>query len=244
MIVWKGNDEHDNQERKCCQRGCVMNFEDLKSLYHGRLRENPRAYEEITDILVEARERFEADKLAENPGSDLGQAWRAWKGKNFEKLVHYVVSNMIENSGLPLKVVSGSSLERKLDDKKLGRVKRNVVVDFGDYGSFVPDADIVVYSPSDGKVIAIISYKITLREQIDQTGFWKLRLEEDCNTKHIKVLFVTLDEDNTLVSERTNKSKAIALSEFDSVYVLQKNIVQQPNLATLDRMVEELRKCL
>ncbi len=71
-----------------------------------------------------------------------------------------------------------------------------------------------------------------------------MRLEEDCNTKHIKVLFVTLDEDNSLVSERTNKSKAIALSEFDSVYVLQKNIVQQPNLATLDRMVEELRKCL
>lgn len=86
--------------------------------------------------------------------------------------------------------------------------------------------------------------KITLREQIDQTGFWKLRLEEDYNTKHIKVLFVTLDEDHTLVSERTNRSKAIALSEFDSVYVLQENIVQQPNLATLDRMVQELRKCL
>ena len=244
MIVWKGNDERDNQERKYCLRGCVMNFEDLKSLYRKRLRENPRAYEEITDILVEARERFEADKLAENPQADLGQAWRAWKGKNFEKLVHYVVSNMIENSGLPLKVISGSALERKRVDKELGKVKRNVVVDFGDYGSFVPDADIVVYSPSDGRVIAIISYKITLREQIDQTGFWKLRLEEDYNTKHIKVLFVTLDEDDTLVSERTNKSKAIALSEFDSVYVLQKNIVQQPNLSTLDRMVEELRKCL
>ena len=243
-MIWKGNDERDNQERKCCQRGCVMNFEDLKSLYHRRLRENPRAYEEITDILVEAKEKFEADKLAENPQADLGQAWRAWKGKNFEKLVHYVVSNMIENSGLPLKVISGSALERKRVDKDLGKVKRNVVVDFGDYGSFVPDADIVVYSPSDGRVIAIISYKITLREQIDQTGFWKLRLGEDYNTKHIKVLFVTLDEDDTLVSERTNKSKAIALSEFDSVYVLQKNIVQQPNLSTLDRMVEELRKCL
>lgn len=221
-----------------------MNFEDLKSLYHRRLGENPRAYEEVSDILVEAKERFEADKLAENPQADLGQAWRAWKGKNFGKLVHYVVSNMIENSGLPLKVISGSALERKRVDKELGKVKRNVVVDFGDYGSFVPDADIVVYSPSDGRVIAIISYKITLREQIDQTGFWKLRLEEDYNTKHIKVLFVTLDEDDTLVSERTNKSKAIALSEFDSVYVLQKNIVQQPNLSTLDRMVEELRKCL
>lgn len=243
MIVWKGNDERDNQKRNCL-RGCVMNFEDLKSLYHNRIRENPRAYEEITDILVEARERFESDKLAENPEADLGQAWLAWKGENFERLVDYIVSNMIENSGLQLKVVSGSTLKRKLDDMGLGKVKRNVVVDFGYYGSFVPDADIVVYSPSDGRVIAIISYKITLREQIDQTGFWKLRLEEDYNTKHIKVLFVTLDEDHTLVSERTNRSKAIALSEFDSVYVLQKNIVQQPNLASLDRMVEELRKCL
>ena len=137
-----------------------MNFEDLKSLYHRRLRENPRAYEEVSDILVEARQRFEADKLAENPQADLGQAWRAWKGNNFERLVHYIVSNMIENSGLQLKVISGSALERKRVDKELGKVKRNVLVDFGIHGCFVPDADIVVYSPSDGRVIALISYKI------------------------------------------------------------------------------------
>ena len=111
-----------------------MDFEDLKSLYHKRLSENPRAYEEISDILIEAREMFDADKMAENPGTDLGQAWRAWKGKNFEKLVHHTVSDMIENSGLPLKVVSGSALERKRIDKELGKVKRNVLVDFGVHG--------------------------------------------------------------------------------------------------------------
>ena len=221
-----------------------MNFEDLKSLYHNRLRENPRAYEEISDILVEARERFEADKLAENPQADLGQAWRAWKGRNFEKLVHYVVSNMIENSGLPLKVISGSSLDGKRVDKELGKVKRNVLVDFGVHGCFVPDADIVVYSPSDGKVIAIISCKVTLRERIAHSGFWKLRLEEDCNTRHIRVLIVTPDEDSDLVSEKTNKTKAIALNELDGAYVLQRDVAQQPYLMALDKMVEELRKCL
>ena len=221
-----------------------MDFEDLKSLYHKRYSENPRAYEEISDILTEAREMFDADKMAENPGIDLGQAWRAWKGKNFERLVHYIVSNMIENSGLPLKVVSGSALEGKRIDNELGKVKRNVLVDFGVHGCFVPDADIVVYSPSDGRVIAIISCKITLRERIAQSGFWKLRLREDCNTRHTRVLFVTPDEDGTLVSEKTNKSKAIALSELDGAYVLRGDMVQQPGLMALDSIVEELRKCL
>lgn len=220
-----------------------MNFEDLKQIYDDRRKQNPKAYEDIASILKETREMFETDRLTENPNVDLGQAWRAWKGKNFERLVHYIVSDMIETQ-LPLKVISGSILERKRLDKDLGRVKRNLLVDFGRQGSFVPDADIVVYSPSDGRVIAIISCKITLRERIAQSGFWKLRLKCDAITSHIKVLFVTPDEDGTLVSEKTNKSKAIALNTLDGAYVLRRNVVQNHNLMTLDKLVEELRKCL
>lgn len=222
-----------------------MDFEDLKNLYEVRLQHNPKAYEEISVILDDARLMFERDRLMENPNVDLGQSWRAWKGKNFEKLVHFIVCKMIEDA-LPLRVISGSVLERRRVDLELGRVKRNLLVDFGVHGCFVPDADIVVYSPIDGTVKAIISCKITLRERIAQSGYWKLRLMNDAVTEHIKVLFVTPDEDGTLIGDKTNKSKAIALNDLDGTYVLRDGIDQNPNpdLMTLEEIVEELRRCL
>lgn len=222
-----------------------MDFEDLKNLYEVRLQHNPKAYEEISVILDDARLMFERDRLMENPNVDFGQSWRAWKGKNFEKLVHFIVCKMIEDA-LPLRVISGSVLERRRVDLELGRVKRNLLVDFGVHGCFVPDADIVVYSPIDGTVKAIISCKITLRERIAQSGYWKLRLMNDAVTEHIKVLFVTPDEDGTLIGDKTNKSKAIALNDLDGTYVLRDGIDQNPNpdLMTLEEIVEELRRCL
>ena len=220
-----------------------MDYKDLKELYNRRLKQNPRAFEEISNILEEARPIFERDKLEENPNIDLGQSWRNWKGNGFEYLVRYIVRQAIEDK-LPLKVIRGSILERQRVDKELSRVKRNLLVDFGVHGCFVPDADIVVYSPCDGSVKAIISCKVTLRERIAQSGFWKLRLMADDITKHIKVLFVTPDEDRTLISDKTNKSKAIALNELDGTYVLRSGVEQKPYLMALDLIVEELRKCL
>ncbi|MCX7997984.1 MAG: BsaWI family type II restriction enzyme [Leptospiraceae bacterium] len=41
----------------------------------------------------------------------------------------------------------------------------------------------------------MISSKVTLRERIAQTAYWKLKLSSDKVTKHIKVCFITLDED-------------------------------------------------
>lgn len=214
-----------------------MDFERLKELYELRLRENPRAYEEISSILAEAKE-IHARELP--VGKDVGQSWRSWKGNNFEKLVNYIISKMIEEE-LPLKVIAGSALEKKVLDKSLGRVKRNILVDFGTQGCFVPDADIVVYSPEDLSVKAIISCKVTLRERIAQTGFWKLKIVSDPNTEHIKVFFVTPDEDGVMIDDKPNKSKAIALSELDGNYVLRKEASDRDNLSSLDEIVEELR---
>jgi len=46
--------------------------------------------------------------------------------------------------------------------------------------------------------LVVISSKVTLRERIAQTGYWKLKLLKDEATKHIKVYFITPDEDGTL----------------------------------------------
>ncbi len=221
-----------------------MDFDGLVRLYNERKKVNPRAYEDISSIFDEIYPIYEDWARNTKKVNDVGQSWRAWKGKNFEKLVFHVVIDLLTSNRLPVKLVRGDKLEKEQTDTELSRVKRNILIDFGKQGCFVPDADIVIYSPNDASIIAIISCKITLRERIAQTGFWKLKLRDNPLTRNIKVYFVTPDEDGTLVGDRTNKSKAIALHELDGNFVLRSGFVEQTNLKKLERIVEELRKCL
>ena len=56
-------------------------FEELMRLYRKRLETNPKAYEEISDILEEMKPIHRAD--ANRRGvRDVEQSWRAWKGNN------------------------------------------------------------------------------------------------------------------------------------------------------------------
>ena len=47
--------------------------------------------------------------------------------------------------------------------------------------------------------------KVTLRERIAQTGYWKFKLLQDEVQSHIKVFFITLDEDRTLTTRNPAK---------------------------------------
>jgi hypothetical protein len=74
------------------------------------------------------------------------------------------IHNKVEEIGL--KIIKGSELEKEeinLEDC-LAFVKRSLIVDFGEYGMHLPDADLVIYDPQKCKAVAIISSKTTLRE--------------------------------------------------------------------------------
>jgi len=66
-----------------------MKFEDLKNLYLEKkkcYKEN--AYRYISELLREAKEIHKQDWLKHpTPNGDHEQSWRAFKGKNLEKLV-------------------------------------------------------------------------------------------------------------------------------------------------------------
>lgn len=220
-----------------------MNFDVLKSMYLEEERNNPDAHNSISDFFESVKARYTQEYRTRRPDGDAGQSWRAWKGKNFEKLVLFIIERRIEVVG-QLKAISGATLEKELTDERLSRIKRNIVVDFGKVGCFVPDADIVVYSEEDESIKAIISCKITLRERIAQTAFWKLKLNNNPVTNNIRTFFVTPDEDGTLDIEKTNKSKAIVVNDIDAVYVLKQGFVEHYNIYNLDKLVSELRKCL
>lgn len=147
----------------------------------------------MSQIFNEIKEFHKQDALQRGI-SDTEQSWRSFKGKNLEKLIQYIIEDEVKSLGLG--VVNGNKLDREInDDEVLAIVKRNLIVDFGEFGSHLPDADIVIYNPKTCKVIAIISSKVTLRERVAETGYWKLKLNSSKVTKHIKVFFATLDED-------------------------------------------------
>jgi type II restriction enzyme len=62
--------------------------------------------------------------------------------------------------------VNGNSLERtngKNLSKEMSLVKRNLLIDYGEFGSHLPDVDIIIYNPKTSKIIAVLSSKVTLR---------------------------------------------------------------------------------
>ena len=92
------------------------------------------------------------------------------------------------------------------------------------------------------KVIAILSSKVTLRERIAQTGYWKMKLASDKVTEHIKVYFVTLDEDGTLTLKKpVKKGRAIVETDLDGSYILSEMAIEESDKVKMfDKFIEDL----
>ena len=224
-----------------------MEFEDIKNLYLEKKEQlGVETYKHISKLLNQAKEIHKKDWLKHpTPNGDHEQSWRAFKGKNLEKLVQFIITEEVEELGL--KVVNGNRLERSRNlSIRLSQVKRNLAIDYGEFGLHLPDVDIIIYHPQTYKVLAVISSKVTLRERIAQSGYWKLKLVQDEATKHIKVYFITPDEDGTLTYKRpTKKGRAIVEVDLDGSYVLTEEKIEESNKVKLfEHFIDDLRKLL
>lgn len=234
-----------------------MKFEDLVVLYEQKkAKYGNNAYKYISALLEEAKETHKTDFLhsataqkaiTNGKTPDHEQSWRAFKGKNLEKLIEYIIIDEIRALGL--EVVNGNLLERSDGSKltqTLSLVKRNLLVDFGEYGSHLPDVDIIIYEPQTSKVIAVLSSKVTLRERIAQTGYWKLKLAADKVTKHIKVFFITPDEDQTFkLKTPTKKGRAIAEIDIDGCYIMSEATIEESHkVKTFDKLIHDIKLLL
>ena len=221
-----------------------MNIDDLIRIYDKkRERYGAEAYRHISNVLREAKEQHER----EFGGVDHEQSWKAFKGKNLEKLIKHVIIDEVRELGL--EVVNGNTIERTNSrnlSKVLSRVKRNLLVDYGEFGCYLPDIDLIIYRPGTSEVVAVLSSKVTLRERIAQTGYWKIKLASDEATRHIKVYFVTLDEDGTLRLRRpAKKGRAIVETDTDGGYVLSETDVEESDkVKMLDKFIDDLRRFL
>lgn len=212
-----------------------MKFEDLKILYLKKKEKfGIETYKHISELLEEAKILHKRDWLKHpTKNKDHEQSWRAFKGKNLEKLVQYIITDEVEK--LELKIINGNKLERTTNlSEELSHVKRNLAIDYGEFGLHLPDVDIIIYNPKNYRVLTAISSKVTLRERIAQSGYWKLKLLQDKATKHIKVYFITPDEDDTLTYKKpTKKGRAIVETDLDGSYVLTKQPIEESSKVKL-----------
>lgn len=226
-----------------------MKIKDLIKLYDKKKEiYGSETHKHISELFEEAKDIHYKDWL-KNPtkNRDHEQSWRAFKGKNLEKLIIHVVKREVESLGL--KIVNGNRLERTNNKNlsvELNRVKRNLVVDFGEFGFHLPDVDIIIYEPKSAKIIAVISSKVTLRERIAQTGYWKLKLSNDKLTKHIKVFFVTPDEDKTLTNkDPVKKGRAIVETDTDGSYIMSTERIQESDkVKEFSKFIDDLKKIM
>ena len=204
------------------------------------------AYKHISELLIEAKTIHKGD-WEKNPtkGRDHEQSWRAFKGKNLQKLILYIIVSSVEDLGL--KAIDGDKIERTQNlPFELDKVKRNLLINYGEYGCHLPDVDIIIYDPKSLNVICVISSKVTLRERIAQTGYWKLKLLQSEVTEHIRVYFITPDEDGTLTKKKpTLKGRAIVEIDLDGSYVLtEEELEESTKVKLFEYFIEDLEKLL
>ncbi|MBI2857679.1 MAG: hypothetical protein HYX90_01265 [Chloroflexi bacterium] len=148
-----------------------MNSADLIRLYDTKkAKYGINTYRHISSVLTEAKAQHQRDFY----GTDHEQSWRAFKGKNLEKLIEHIIVDEVKALGL--EVINGNALERanaQRISKELSQVKRNLLIDYSEFGYHLPDVDLIIYNPLNSRIIAVLSSKVTLRERIAQTGYWK-----------------------------------------------------------------------
>lgn len=227
-----------------------MKSSDLVAIFEEwRAKYGKDTYRYVSAILEEAK-RVHYRDWSQNPtrDGDHEQSWRAFKGKNLEKLIIHIIQKEVE--GLGLKIVHGNTLERSRSlPIELSKVQRNLSVRFqveGEALLYLPDVDIIIYDPGSSRVVAVISSKVTLRERIAQTGYWKLKLGSDDVTRPVRVFFVTPDQDGTL-SKRSpmKKGRAIVEVDTDGAYVMTEATVEEsPRVKGFDHFIDDLRALL
>ena len=225
-------------------------FESLLDLYEDWQGDGVR-HEHIGEILKVAEERHKSGWDKSGRSGDWGQSWRAWKGKNFEKLVCEITKREVQKVSSTLDIALGITTDDELINPKgrdLCQVKRNLVVDYGVYGMHLPDADIVIFNRSNLAVLSVVSCKTSLRERIAQTAYWKLKLFADELTRHIVVAFCTIDSDDALKApddvENVKKPYAILNTELDFAYVMKSDVEETKTIRRFSRFESDLRSWL
>ena len=137
------------------------------------------------------------------------QAWRPCEGALYEYAVYKCIEKVINitpNLQDRFIVIMGENIS---ETHKEQIVIRN-------WNEVFPDIDILIIERGSNVVKAILSCKISLRERLTETAFWKREIEKTRNQTDIKVVFITTDKDDEL---RSDTNRYILLHVIDYTFV-------------------------
>lgn len=207
------------------------------------------AFKMLKTFFETQKENFYKEKIHELTAGGMSvpeatikvrQGWVSASGRSLEVVIEILIENFCTQHNLHItndKILRGKKLTDELD-----LVKRALVVHFGDY-SVLPDGDIIIYQfkNSTPKILAILSIKNSFRERYTETPYWKLKLAQNKNTKHIKVFMITPDNDNEIsFVKNTKKSRIVMEYELDGVYLAKDDFDATAKIKGLENLISDL----
>lgn len=184
------------------------------------MREHPEPYKFLQVFYTQEKERFlnqkMSDYIKQNKSKEEAsilarQGFVSAVGRALEKIIELLLKDFcIKNN---VKMTNDKILRAKRINGELDRVKRALLVHFGEYSVL---RDIILYQTNKDnvKILAILSVKNSFRERFTETPYWKLKLLQSPVTSHIKVFMITPDNDDE-ISFKDKPKKARIVMEHE-----------------------------
>nr|WP_238748877.1 BsaWI family type II restriction enzyme [Helicobacter pylori] len=188
------------------------------------MREQPEPYKFLQVFYAQEKERFLNSKISDymkqnkskEEASILArQGFVSTIGRVLEKIIELLLKDFcIKNN---VKMTNDKILRAKRINGELDRVKRALLVHFGEYSVL---RDIILYQTNKDnvKILAILSVKNSFRERFTETPYWKLKLLQSPVTSHIKVFMITPDNDDE-ISFKDKPKKALSWSMNEMAFI-------------------------
>ncbi|MCQ2882242.1 endonuclease [Helicobacter pylori] len=217
------------------------------------MREYPEPYKFLQVFYAQEKERFLNSKISDymkqnkskEEASILArQGFVSVIGRALEKIIELLLKDFcIKNN---VKMTNDKTLRAKRINGELDKVKRALLVHFGEY-SVLSDRDIILYQTNKDsiKVLAILSVKNSFRERFTETPYWKLKLLQSPVTSHIKVFMITPDNDDEIsFKDKPKKARIVMEHELDGLYLAKSGFDQSPKIKGIENLIEDLKRLL
>ncbi|GAA9648061.1 BsaWI family type II restriction enzyme [Helicobacter pylori] len=217
------------------------------------MREQPEPYKFLQVFYAQEKERFLNDRMndyikqnkSKEEASILArQGFVSAIGRVLEKIIELLLKDFcIKNN---VKMTNDKVLRAKHINDELDKVKRALLVHFGEY-SVLPDGDIVLYQASKDnvKILAILSVKNSFRERFTETPYWKLKLLQSPVTSRIKVFMIAPDNDNEIsFKDKPKKARIVMEHELDGLYLAKSHFDQSSKIKGIENLLEDLKRLL
>ncbi len=191
----------------------------------------------ISDYIKQNKSKEEASVLAR-------QGFVSAMGRALEKIIELLLKDFcIKNN---VKMTNDKILRAKSVNEELDRVKRALLVHFGEY-SVLPDGDIILYqiNKDNIKILAVLSVKNSFRERFTETPYWKLKFLQSPITSHIKVFMITPDNDDEIsFKDKPKKARIVMEHELDGIYLAKSGFDESCKIKGIENLLEDLKRLL